>query len=232
MKLKIAICEDDFIISSLLESYMEELGYEVSFVVDTQSAFLERLNDETPDLALLDINLDENSMEGIQIGEILKSEKIPFIYVTAYTDASTLQSAVVTEPEGYIVKPFTQQQLGAQIELVRSKIEAAKSELKVYSTEGVVELDLTTVEYIESSRNYALFYDSETKEPLKLRVPLKEIVGNLPEFMVQIHRSFIININALKKVIGDKCLLKSGTELPLSRGKKSEIKLLLEQYIR
>jgi len=81
-----------------------------------------RLNDEArPDLVLMDIVLKGN-MSGIEAaGEIRRSSRTPVIYVSAYTDKQTLDEAKVTEPFAYIVKPFSERELNANIEMALYK---------------------------------------------------------------------------------------------------------------
>ncbi len=64
-------------------------------------------DDFRPDLVLVDIRLDDEN-SGIEAAAIIRERfRIPFIYLTAYSDAHTLQQAKATEPSGFFTKPFT-----------------------------------------------------------------------------------------------------------------------------
>ena len=96
---------------------LNNIDFKVYAVVYTEKAALEELQYNTPDIALLDINLKHGN-EGIQIAEqINRLYQIPFVYLTAYSDKVTLQLAQHTEPAGYLVKPFTEKNLFATLQL-------------------------------------------------------------------------------------------------------------------
>ena len=66
---------------------------------------------------MLDINLEGN-FEGIDIGRLIRDQHhIPFLYITAHADDQTLHNAKLTQPSGYIVKPFTERDLLAGLEI-------------------------------------------------------------------------------------------------------------------
>jgi PAS domain S-box-containing protein len=69
-----------------------------------------------PDLVLMDIVL-KGGMDGIEVSEELRERfDIPIVYLTAYADDSTLRRAKVTEPYGYLIKPYEERELRTTIE--------------------------------------------------------------------------------------------------------------------
>jgi DNA-binding NarL/FixJ family response regulator len=86
----------------------------VAFNFDSAKKYLQ---DEHYDAAVLDINLN-GKFEGIEIGRMIRDQyHFPFLYLTAHADDRTLQNAKLTEPAGYIVKPFTERELLAGLEI-------------------------------------------------------------------------------------------------------------------
>jgi CheY-like chemotaxis protein len=82
------------------------------------------------DIVLMDIML-KGDMDGIEAARIIKSRfGIPIIYLTACTDFETLERAKLTDPEGYISKPFKEEDLCKNIEtaLLKSRSKKKKSE--------------------------------------------------------------------------------------------------------
>lgn len=105
---KILIVEDENIIALDIRSMLEDLGYMVSDVVSSGEESIEKASDTRPDLILMDIKLKGN-LDGITAGEeIIKQFHIPIVYLTAYSDQTTLQrinegkngnqSAVINKP--------------------------------------------------------------------------------------------------------------------------------------
>ena len=116
-EVNVLIVEDEPMVAEDIATALNNIDFKVSAVVYTEKAALEELQHNTPDIALLDINLKHGS-EGIQIAELInRLYQIPFIYLTAYSDKVTLQLAQHTEPAGYLVKPFTEKNLFATLQL-------------------------------------------------------------------------------------------------------------------
>jgi len=123
-KTKILVVEDERIIGEDLRRTLLGLDYEVTNLVATGEEALESLVDNFPDVVLMDINL-AGELSGIETASRINADfGIPVIYVTAYADKETLEKARVSEPYGYIVKPFEEKELNAAIDmaLYRSKM--------------------------------------------------------------------------------------------------------------
>ncbi len=114
---KILIVEDEGIIAIDLRRKLEQANYFVTGVAaDATEAFAE-LNRELPDLVLMDIRL-RGPEDGIDIAAGVRDKyRLPVIFVTSHADDETLQRAKITEPSGYIVKPFAGVNFRAQIEM-------------------------------------------------------------------------------------------------------------------
>jgi len=114
---KVLIVEDEVIIAIDLKSKLQQLGYTVQNIVHNSDVLTDKLILHKPDLILLDINI-MGSRNGIEMAHIINEEhKIPFIYVTSYTDKHTLDEVKKTNPLGYIVKPFTLEDIKVELEL-------------------------------------------------------------------------------------------------------------------
>ena len=114
---KLLIVEDEVIIAIDLKNKLEQLGYEVLDIVYDSDKLTDRIKSLNPDLILLDINI-MGSRNGIEMGHIINKDfQIPFIYVTSYTDQHTLSEVKETKPLGYVVKPFTLEDLRVELDL-------------------------------------------------------------------------------------------------------------------
>ncbi len=103
---RVLIVEDDEITAMNLTMSLEKLGYSIVSVADSASSAKNKIKVYSPDIALIDIGLNK-STSGIELAQFIhENSKIPFIYLTAYSDNDILSKAKKTEPYGYIVKPF------------------------------------------------------------------------------------------------------------------------------
>ncbi|MBI5632331.1 MAG: response regulator [Nitrospirae bacterium] len=125
-KIKILIVEDEAIIARDLQKRLENQGYIVTSASATGEDAIRRAGTESPDLVLMDIVL-LGDMDGIDAaGQIRALYDIPVVYLTAYADEGILERAKVTEPFGYILKPFDDRELRSVIEMALYKCSSEK----------------------------------------------------------------------------------------------------------
>lgn len=122
-KANILIVEDERIVAEDIQTSLKELGYSVAGIVSSGEEALKKAAAEHPDLVLMDIML-KGEMNGTEAAEQIRSlYNIPIIYLTAYADENVLARAKITEPFGYIVKPFEDMELNSSIEIALYKHE-------------------------------------------------------------------------------------------------------------
>ena len=122
-KTKILIVEDEVLVAKDLQHTLQNLGYDVSAAVSSGPKAIESVEKEKPDLILMDIVL-QGEMDGIETAKQIRSRfNVPVVYLTAHTDQKTVERAKITNPFGYIVKPFDDRQLKAVVEMAIYKVE-------------------------------------------------------------------------------------------------------------
>jgi PAS domain S-box-containing protein len=120
-KTRILVVEDESIVAKDIQKTLEKLGYEVPATASSAAMAYEKLEAVHPDLVFLDIKL-KGEEDGIDIaGHIKERYNIPVIFLTSYVDQETLDRAKVTEPYGYIVKPFNESDLKTTVEMALFK---------------------------------------------------------------------------------------------------------------
>ncbi len=118
---KILVVEDEGITAEDIKDYLIGLGHDVLGICSTGEDAIEKARELAPDLVLMDIML-AGVTDGIQAAEIIREQYgIPVVYLTAYSDPQTLARAKVTEPYGYILKPFDQRDLQIAVEIALHK---------------------------------------------------------------------------------------------------------------
>jgi diguanylate cyclase (GGDEF)-like protein/PAS domain S-box-containing protein len=115
------IVEDDAIISRHIQATLKKMGYEVSGILPSGEEAVAQAARLYPDLILMDISL-AGEMDGVEAAHQIHSQKnIPVIYLTAYADQQTLERAKITDPFGYLLKPFDERLLRITIEMALYK---------------------------------------------------------------------------------------------------------------
>ncbi len=113
----ILVVEDESIVASDLQNRLINMGYSVPTTSPSGEDALRKAKLLAPDLVLMDIRL-KGEMDGVEAAEQMRDLfDVPCIYLTAYTDDDTLRRAKITEPYGYIVKPFEERELHTAIEM-------------------------------------------------------------------------------------------------------------------
>lgn len=124
-KAKILIVEDESIVAMDLETRLQKMGYKVVGIETSSEGGLRSVKKNKPDLVLLDIVID-GEKDGIETAYLIReNHAIPIIFLTSHSDLSTFNKAKLTNPYGYVLKPFEENDLLARIEIAlhKSKIE-------------------------------------------------------------------------------------------------------------
>ncbi len=117
----ILLVEDDNIIAKIADWRLKNLGYEVCGRATTSAEAMDLLGQFKPDVVLMDINLKGN-LDGIETTKLIKQKySLPVIYVTSHSEGSTLERARDSKPDGFILKPFDDEDLRVAISLVIKK---------------------------------------------------------------------------------------------------------------
>jgi len=118
---RILIVEDEILIARKIESSLCQLGYEVVGIASDAEVAIQKTTESYPDLVLMDIVI-QGDRDGVTVAQQLRDRfQIPVIYLTAYADEETLQRAKLTQPLGYILKPFNRRDLRVAIEIALSR---------------------------------------------------------------------------------------------------------------
>ncbi len=118
------VVEDEWIVADVIQKSLINLGYTVTSVEESGEKVVQRVEEVKPDLILMDIVLKGN-IDGIEAaGQIQAHFNIPIVYLTAYDDKTSMERAKITEPFGYLIKPFKERELYTTIEMALYKHKA------------------------------------------------------------------------------------------------------------
>ncbi len=114
---RILIVEDEALVARDLGDRLEALGYQPAGLAASGEQALALARQSRPDLVLMDIHL-QGGMDGIAVALDLRRQfRIPAVFLTAYSEDSTLERAKQAEPYGYLLKPFEDRELRAALEI-------------------------------------------------------------------------------------------------------------------
>ena len=114
---KVLVVEDELIIAADLERVIRKKGWQPAGICASAHEAVRAIEDDTPDLVLIDINLD-GAKEGINVAKyLLKKDTIPYIYITSLSDQLTIDQVKITRPMGFIIKPFKDESVISAMEI-------------------------------------------------------------------------------------------------------------------
>ena len=149
---KIIIVEDDEITSLNLNISLQKQGYSIVGICDNIEVAKSKIATANPDLVIIDISLDESN-DGIELAKYVKeNHALPFIYLSSYSDDDIIEQAKLTEPYGYIVKPFDPESLHATIQMALFKF---TQEHKREDTVKILQLDKENLENLLYAKRIA-----------------------------------------------------------------------------
>jgi len=217
-KIGILIVEDESIVAKDIQQSLKKLGYEVLGVCSTGEDAVVKAEQTKPSLVMMDIML-KGEMSGIDAAEQIRQKlDIPIIFLTAYADSSTLSKAKVTEPYGYIIKPFKEIDLQTNIEIALYKHEktsetkkerdflyslveakSTKDTIFVKSNMKLVKINTKDIYFIEALKDYVTINTKNNR--YVVHFTMKDIEKKFPpaEF-ARAHRSFIVRIDKITAI--------------------------------
>jgi len=212
--IKILIVEDEVLIAEDLKDILKTFGLKKIEMVHDKTSALENLRLNKPDIAILDIRM-EKELDGLEIGEFIQNNyKQPFIFITAHSDIEMIKKIIKTKPVGYITKPFKKSDLFANINLA---IEQLTTNNKLFIKDGYSThvININEIVYIESEGNYINIFTSGKKYLSRQNMESVLLDLDSNDFL-KIHRSYIINLNKVKKYSSKEVIINEIT-LPISK---------------
>jgi len=240
--INILVVEDESIVSKDIQNSLKKIGYNVIGSCNNAPEAIELAREHHPDIVLMDIML-KGPLTGIDAAEQIKLLNIPVIFLTAYADEATLSKAKVTEPYGYILKPFKEKDLNISIEmaihrhkkltelkkerdflysLVENK-EGAKDVLFVKSNSRLVKINTKDIFFIEALKDYVTINTEVMR--YTIHSTMKDIEKKVaPNEFMRVHRSFIIRVDKIVAIENHNLILeKDKKPIPIGGSYKDEL---------
>ncbi|WP_234736601.1 response regulator [Tellurirhabdus bombi] len=216
--LRILIVEDVPLTAISLEEHLTQAGYIVCGKATDYESAIRLMKKESPDLALIDIQLDGQPDGIVTAQELLRIKPIPIIYLTGHPESEYFARAKKTKPAAFLHKPIRLRELAMQVDLalhnyyLDSNTELASISDYVYIPDGhsKYRVHQNGIAFLRANRAYVdLFLTSEEYERLKIKtknvpltvsVSLGKMLEYLPTHFYKISRSVAINLNHLERI--------------------------------
>jgi len=250
-KVNILIVEDESIVALDLASGLERDGYHIAGIADNAEEAQQLFNENDIDIVLMDVNIIGDK-DGIDTAaDILKQKAVPIIYLTAFTDAATIDRIKQTHPAAFLSKPYNLTNVRIAIDLAVNNFAVSREQAptgKIISLDKDTgrntasperEMILRMNDHIFVKSNYAfvklklndlLYIETDnnytsiitTDKKFLLRLSLNQLLEKINyRALVRIHRSYAVNINAIQS-FNEQEIEINQQHLPIGRNYKEE----------
>lgn len=228
---KVCIIEDEQVNITSLMLILKELDYEVTGIAMDYNQAIEMLNSVEPDIVLVDIMLG-NEKDGILLGQLIRNKYgKPFIFITSLSDKDTIKKATLTNPDGYLLKPYNKAEIYAAIEVAINnsakqgnqlpKVSFFDKHIFVKDEYKYVKLEFKSIWYIKAEGNYIKIYTGDKN--LMIRSSLNSFIQKLPlSKFIQTQKSYVVNIDMIQSITGNEVIV-SGATVPLGKIYKADL---------
>lgn len=230
--MKILLVEDDPFVADDLKEKLERLDYRVVGIVDGYEKAVILIDKERPDLALLDIEL-KGELSGIDLGEKLSKQGIPFIYLTGLRDLNTYLKAKGSKPHRYLSKPIDLYNLrNAIMDVDLSSKEQSATYIHLISDKNgnKLRIDPDEIVFVKADHNYCDIHFTDKSRSTQV-MPMGDFLEklNLPH-IVRISRSYAVNLKHIKRIRGNEIELIFGEPIRVTDSYREQLNHHLKMY--
>ena len=214
--LKIAICEDSEIFVEIIKKNIEtilKVPYELHPFLSGKEFMTSLPEMGCPyDIVFLDISLGEETVSGIELGQIINGEnpRTQLIFISQYLEyASDVYS---TKHTYFIYKNRLNEYLPAALDAFLT-VKIKKSHHRI---------PVNDILFLERNLRETFIYTKS--ETYTVRDKLNILQQQLPDFFVCCHRSFLVNLHAVSRLQHTEITLTTGQQIPVSRAHYEDVK--------
>ena len=241
-KTNILIVEDESIVAKDIQNCLKKLGYSVIAICSNGEDAVKAAEEKGPDIILMDIML-KGEMSGIDTANHIREKyNKPIIFLTAYADESTLNKAKVSEPYGYIIKPYKEIDLHTSIEMALYKHQketevrkerdflyslvenkSAQDIIFVKSNSRLVKVKTNDIYFIEALKDYVIINMATAR--YTIHSTMKDIEKKLSaSAFIRVHRSFIVRLDKIVAIEHPNLILEDDKKpIPIGGSYKDEL---------
>lgn len=245
-RVHVMIVEDESIVAMDLAAGLEQDGYVVTGIADHFDEALALFREKPADILLMDINI-HGEKDGVETAAaLMQIRPVPLIYLTAFTDAATVERVKHTHPSAFLTKPYSIDNVRIAIDLAlhhfaearpaapvvpltrqaaekkpdREQLLQLKEYIFIKQNYRFVKLKMAEIQFAEADNNYVTLHTANQK--YALRMSLADLLQRLDfQRLARVHRSYAVNIDEISSF--DDQLIRIGRhEIPIGRNYRQD----------
>lgn len=234
MKLKIAVCDDnkvdqDYVIK-LLHEYANENGVilEIQAFISAEQFLFQYAAEKDYQIIVLDIEMEK--MNGVELAKKLRedNQEIQILFITGYPDY--ISEGYEVDAVHYLIKPVSTEKLVKVMDKAIANLDVVEKVLFIQDNGEMLKVLTKNIYYVEVFSHVCIIHTTEGD--VEIQTSISDLEKNLLEGFVRVHRSYLVNLEQIKKIAKTEIYLENGDIVPLSRRKYKDVNIAFIQYFR
>lgn len=228
---RFAVCDDNetdaaFVVS-LIENWNKRKDLPLQIEVFSSAEAFLFAHEAGPEFDLLLLDIEMGGMNGVELAKKLRrmGERLLLVFVTGFMDY--ISEGYDVEALHYLMKPVTGKKLEQVLDRSMERIGAREKELTLSLPNGIVRVPLYEIRYLEVQKNYVTVH---AEEDYRVKKTLNELEGELDDSFFKVHRSYIVALRFIRRILKTEIILKDNTEVPLSRKLYNDLNQAMIRY--
>ena len=236
--INILLCDDEERTLDRVRKYIDSIRYQIKYPIDiieytNAESVLKRLHssDNACDILITDIDMPDVS--GMEMARAIREEQLDVVLIFMTAHVEYVFQSFEYAPFRYIRKEFMEIELLPALQAACEKVNASRDiALSIKTQDGILAVRTRDILYYELENRKCIIYTVQNRqyETWKKISELREEMGEMDNYFIQIYRGCMVNKYYVKTVKKDRIVLEDGTELPVSRRKKQEISDTMMEY--
>ncbi len=234
MKLKIAVCEDnkvdqDYVIKLLYE-YANENGVilEIQTFISAEQFLFQYADEKDYQIIVLDIEMEK--MNGVELAKKLREDnkEIQILFVTGFSDY--ISEGYEVDALHYLMKPVSKEKLFRVMEKAVSNLKKEEKVLLVQENGEMLKVLAKSIFYVEVFSHSCSIHTTEGV--IETKMTISDLEKKLFDGFIRVHRSYLVNLERIKKIAKAEIFMENGNRVPLSRRRYKDVNIAFIRYFR
>ena len=232
MKLKIAVCDDNKVDQDYVIGILRKWAEETNRIIEIHTflsaeQFLFQYAEEK-DFHILVLDIEMQRMNGVELAKKLRQDnrQLQILFVTGYPDF--MAEGYEVDALHYLIKPVDPRKLFRVLEKAADNLKMAEKVLLLQDNGELRRLIIRNILYVEVFSHFCTLHTTEGI--IETRIPIGELGNRLGEAFIRVHRSYLVNLEQIKRIAKTDIFLEDGSTVPLARRKYTEVNLAFIRY--
>ena len=234
MKLKIAVCDDnkvdqDYVIKLLYE-YADKSGVilEIQAFISAEQFLFQYAEEKDYQIIVLDIEMEK--MNGVELAKKLREDnkEIQIFFVTGFSEY--ISEGYEVDALHYLMKPVNKEKVFRVMEKAVSNLKEEEKVLFVQENGEMLKILTKNIFYVEVFSHSCIIHTTEGV--IETKMPISDMEQKLFDGFIRVHRSYLVNLERIKKIAKTEIVMENGNVVPLARRKYRDVNIAFIQYFR